>query len=113
MVPGGVRARYPMVLLAVEDPAHTRSVPTVSAALDPDGIDKCCRCRWVEGYLKIADAVGAERDHRRLPEFGGFYVRAGPVELGGQAFQDGESTGLVPAASLSLLTFSLRNSRLT
>ena len=38
MTPAEVRARYPMVLLAVKAPAHTRTrCQRVSAALDPDG----------------------------------------------------------------------------
>ena len=94
MSPAEVSGRYPVVLLAVKARHTLDALPTVEAALEPDGCVVSLQ-NGLEEY-KIARAVGAGRTIGAYLTFGGFFVEPGNVKHGGGgSFKIGEIDGAV------------------
>lgn len=94
MSPAEVTGTYPVVLLAVKARHTNAALPTVAAALEPDG----CVVSLQNGLEEygIAVAVGAARTIGAYLTFGGFYAAPGHVKHGGDgSFKIGEIDGSV------------------
>jgi 2-dehydropantoate 2-reductase len=94
MTPDEVKERYPVVLLAVKARHTLDALPTVAAALTPDGCVVSLQ-NGLEEY-KIAEVVGGSRTIGAYLTFGGFYLEPGVVKHGGNgSFKVGEIDGTV------------------
>lgn len=94
MSPEEVTGRYPVILLAVKARHTLDAMPTVAAALEPDGCVVSLQ-NGLEEY-KIAKVVGEQRTIGAYLTFGGFYVEPGHVKHGGGgSFKIGEVDGSV------------------
>jgi 2-dehydropantoate 2-reductase len=101
MTPDGVKERYPVVLLAVKARHTLDALPTVAAALTPDGCVVSLQ-NGLEEY-KIAEVVGGSRTIGAYLTFGGFYLEPGVIKHGGNgSFKVGEIDGALTPRIRSL-----------